>query len=517
MNTTESAGAKTKLIPVIVCGGSGTRLWPVSREAFPKPFMRMADGRSLLQKAYLRACALSGVDEIVIVTNRDTHFLVKDDCAEVKVDGVQLGLVLEPAARNTSAAIAAATYVVKERHGDDVALLVMPADQLVEDEPVFQQAVTLAVNAATTHGIVVFGIQPNRPETGYGYIELAEQVSSSPALLPGKRFVEKPNAEVAQRFLDGGRHLWNAGMFCFMPQTMLNELTEWEPEVCQLVSNAIEKGTFSVAKDSYTVELEPELFRRVKSVSIDYAVMERLSNVAVVACDLGWSDIGSWKSMSELTPADSQGNRIEGVTATLYDVTDCYIRGGGRVIGALGVRDLVIVDTPDALLVASRDRAEDVKEIVAQLKRDSHESCTLHRTVHRPWGTYTVLEEGERFKMKRLLVKPGASLSLQMHHHRSEHWIVVQGCADVVCDEMATQLQPNESTYIPAGRTHRLSNPGVVDLIVIEVQCGEYLGEDDIVRFEDVYGRLNAQNEGSASSKAEVVSVGGGVPDSRRC
>ncbi|OUL82333.1 mannose-1-phosphate guanylyltransferase/mannose-6-phosphate isomerase [Paraburkholderia hospita] len=490
MNAVESADVRAKVVPVIICGGSGTRLWPVSREAFPKPFMRLADGKSLLQKAYLRASALAGVDEIVIVTNRDTHFLVKDDCAEVKVDGIQLGLVLEPIARNTAAAIAAATLVVKKRHGEDAVLLVMPADQLVEDEAAFVSAAAVATCTAKNNGIVVFGIQPTRPETGYGYIEIDERPSSMPMLMPVKRFVEKPTLDVAERFFKDGRHLWNAGMFCFRPDSMLDELNKWVPGLCDCITSSYENGTHSVAKQSYTAELEVSSFRRVESISIDYAVMERSTNVSVVACDLGWSDIGSWKAVSELVPADAHGNRVDGV-ATLYDVNDCYIRGQGRMIGALGVRDLVIVDTPDALLVASRDRSEDVKQIVAQLKRDGHDSCVLHRTVHRPWGTYTVLEEGERFKMKRILVKPGASLSLQMHHHRSEHWIVVQGCADVVCDDKLLQLQPNESTYIPAGRKHRLTNPGVVDLIVIEVQCGEYLGEDDIVRFEDVYGRSN--------------------------
>ncbi|MFM0029585.1 mannose-1-phosphate guanylyltransferase/mannose-6-phosphate isomerase [Paraburkholderia madseniana] len=490
MNAVESADVRAKVVPVIICGGSGTRLWPVSREAFPKPFMRLADGKSLLQKAYLRASALPGVDEIVIVTNRDTHFLVKDDCAEVKVDSIRLGLVLEPVARNTAAAIAAATLVVRDRHGDDAVLLVMPADQLVEDEAAFVDAATLAARTAMSKGIVVFGIQPTRPEIGYGYIEIDEPLSSTPMLTPVKQFVEKPTFDVAERFFKGRRHLWNAGMFCFRPGTMWDELNKWVPGICECMTNSVRNGTHSVAKENYTVELEVETFKRVENVSIDYAVMERSANVSVVACDIGWSDIGSWKAVSELAPADADGNRVDGVAA-LYDVNDCYIRGQGRVIGALGVRDLVIVDTPDALLVASRDRSEDVKQIVAQLKSDGHESCVLHRTVHRPWGTYTVLEEGERFKMKRILVKPGASLSLQMHHHRSEHWIVVQGCADVVCDDKLLQLQPNESTYIPAGRKHRLTNPGVVDLIVIEVQCGEYLGEDDIVRFEDVYGRSN--------------------------
>jgi mannose-1-phosphate guanylyltransferase len=490
MNDFESGGrgGVAKLVPVIVCGGAGTRLWPVSREAFPKPFMRLADGQSLLQKAYLRAAGLPGVTEIMIVSNRDTYFLVKDDCGEVKVDGVQLGFVLEPIARNTTAAIAAATLVARERYGDDAVLLVMPADQLVEDVEVFSQAVQLATRSASEQGIVVFGIQPTRPETGYGYIEVSERQSSQTSLVPVKQFVEKPSTDVAQQFLEAGRYLWNAGMFCFRPDTMLGELDIFAPQIAAHVTRAFEHADRSESGGGFVVELEISAFKNAESVSIDYAVMERSSHMSVVTCDMGWSDIGSWKSFSELVPADANGNRVEGVVA-LHDVTQCYIRGEDRMIGALGLRDIIIIDTPDALLVADRNRTEEVKAIVGQLKHSGHDSYILHRTMHRPWGTYTVLEEGDRFKMKRIVVKPGASLSLQMHHHRSEHWIVVQGCADVICGEKLVQLQPNESTYIPAGHKHRLANPGVLDLILIEVQCGEYLGEDDIVRFEDVYGR----------------------------
>lgn len=492
MKHSESPGAMApKLVPVIICGGSGTRLWPVSREAFPKPFMRLADGQSLLQKAYLRATALPNVTDVMIVTNRDTYFLVKDDCAEVKVEGVQIGFVLEPVARNTAAAIAAATRIARERYGDEAVLLVMPADQLVEDVASFSTAVETAARAAQGNGIVVFGIQPTRAETGFGYIEIDEPPESSVAVTPVRQFVEKPVAEVAEHFLAGGRHLWNAGMFCFTPGTMLAELDVHAPGIAAQITPAVDAASVSESNDSFTVELDATAFKNVESISIDYAVMERSKNVSVVACSIGWSDIGSWKAISELSQPDANGNRVEG-TVALHDVSGCYIRGENRVIGALGLRDLIIVDTPDALLVADRNRTEDVKAIVNQLKRAKHESCALHRTVHRPWGTYTVLEEGERFKMKRIVVKPGASLSLQMHHHRSEHWIVVQGCADVVSGEKTVQLQPNESTYIPAGHKHRLTNPGVLECILIEVQCGEYLGEDDIVRFEDLYGRLKA-------------------------
>ena len=489
MRSTEpSSSLPPKLIPVIVCGGSGTRLWPVSREAFPKPLMRMADGESLLQKTFLRACQLQGVSEVLIVTNRETYFLAKDDCRETGVDDVQIGYVLEPVARNTAAAIGAAAITVRERHGDDALMLVMPADHLISDVVAFEAAVGQAIETALAGHIVTFGIQPTRPETGYGYIEIDAQLSSA-RVHPVARFVEKPSADIAEMYVHGGKHLWNAGMFCFRASTMLAELATLAPQVLEPVALSVAQATRAQATDGYSVELDPLTFKRAENVSIDYAVMERSSNVSVVPCDIGWSDIGSWQAISELTQPDSEGNRIQGAVS-LHDVENCFIRGETRMIGALGISDLIIVDTPDALLVASRDRAEDVKKIVARLKIDGHQSCVLHRTVHRPWGTYTVLEEGERFKMKRIVVKPGASLSLQMHHHRSEHWIVVRGCADVTCGELVRQLQPNESTYIPAGQKHRLANPGVLDLVLIEDQCGEYLGEDDIVRFQDVYGRM---------------------------
>jgi mannose-1-phosphate guanylyltransferase / mannose-6-phosphate isomerase len=489
MRSTEpSSSLPPKLIPVIVCGGSGTRLWPVSREAFPKPLMRMADGESLLQKTFLRACRLQGVDEVMIVTNRETYFLAKDDCRETGIDDVQVGYVLEPVARNTAAAIGAAAIAVRERHGDEALMLVMPADHLISDVEAFEAAVRQATETAMAGQIVTFGIQPTRPETGYGYIEIDAQLLSAP-VHPVSRFVEKPSADIAEMYVHGGKHLWNAGMFCFRASTMLAELATLAPQVLEPVALSVRRATRAEATDGYSIELDPLSFKRAENVSIDYAVMERSSNVAVVPCDIGWSDIGSWQAISELTQPDSEGNRIQGAVS-LHDVENCFIRGETRMIGALGISDLIIVDTPDALLVASRERAEDVKKIVARLKTDGHQSCVLHRTVHRPWGTYTVLEEGERFKMKRIVVKPGATLSLQMHHHRSEHWIVVRGCADVTCGETVSQLQPNESTYIPAGQKHRLANPGVLDLVLIEVQCGEYLGEDDIVRFQDIYGRM---------------------------
>lgn len=480
------------IIPVIICGGAGTRLWPVSREAFPKPLLKLADGQSLLQKTFLRASRLANANQVVIVTNRETYFLVKDECVEVESDVSQLGFILEPTARNTAAAIGVAAEIVREQHGADAIMLVMPADHLIEDEATFGVAVQHAARSAQEGRLVTFGIRPTAPETGYGYIEYeAKPLPGAEAVHKVVRFVEKPELNVAQRLVADGRHLWNAGMFCFTAETMLAELERYAPGVIEPALSAVREAKRSTSGDGYAVELDAAEFSKAEDISIDYAVMERSDNVNVVPCEMGWSDIGSWLSISDLTPADDRGNRIHG-EAELHDVDNCFVRSDDRVIGMVGVHDLIVVDTADAFLIAARDRAQDVKQIVAKLKRANHDAYRLHRTVHRPWGTYTVLEEGDRFKMKRIVVKPGASLSLQMHHHRSEHWIVVSGCADIVNGDRLISLQPNESTYIPAGHKHRLINPGVMDLVLIEVQCGEYLGEDDIVRFEDIYGRAPA-------------------------
>lgn len=485
-----NVNGEMNIIPVIICGGAGTRLWPVSREAFPKPLLKLADGESLLQKTLKRAARVVKGGEVVIVTNRETYFLTKDECVETGLEArPQLGFVLEPVGRNTAAAIGVAAETISARYGEDAVMLVLPADQLIDDEDAFVDAVEHAVAAAQRGRLVTFGIRPTRPETGYGYIEYDEVEGPDKRVRKVSRFVEKPDLEQARALVADGRHLWNAGMFCFTANTLLTELERHAPAVYQPVAEAVQEATVSNAEDGFMLELGKEHFSRAENISIDYAVMERSTIVDVVPCELGWSDIGSWQAISVLTPADAQGNRIDG-RVELHDSQNCFVRGGDRLVGLVGLRDIIVIDTPDALLVAAGDRSQDVKHIVAKLKRSNDDTFRLHRTVHRPWGTYTVLEEGDRFKMKRIVVKPGASLSLQMHHHRSEHWIVVRGCAEVVNGDHSVLLQPNESTYIPAGHRHRLVNPGVVDLVLIEVQCGEYLGEDDIVRFADEYGRV---------------------------
>ena len=467
------------LIPVILCGGVGSRLWPVSREMHPKPFIRLSDGQSLLQKAFLRGAQLPAVSEVLTVTNRELLFKIEDEYREVNAQHLRTSFLLEPFGRNTAAAVAAAALHVAAKQPDAV-LLVLAADHLIADQPGFAQAVLEAKQLAEQGKLVTFGIKPDTPETGYGYIE-----AEGNRVL---RFVEKPDAVTAAAYLETGRFYWNSGMFCFKVSTMLEELRQHSVTILDSVQTCLEQSRYAEGKGFLQCDLHAELFGKVPENSIDYAVMEKSSRVAVVPCDVGWSDIGSWSALSTLSSPDEKGNRIEG-EALLHDVENCFIRSDERLVGAVGVSDLVIVDTPDALLVANVHRAQDVKCLYSQLKASGHEAHKLHRTVHRPWGDYTVLENGDRYKIKRIVVKPGASLSLQMHYHRSEHWIVVQGMAKVVNSEKEILVGANESTYIPAGHRHRVANPGVLPLVMIEVQSGEYLGEDDIVRFEDIYGR----------------------------
>src|SRR5882672_5952774 len=475
-----------KLIPTILCGGAGSRLWPVSRELHPKPFIRLGDGQSLLQKAYLRAAALPSVSEIYTVNNHGLFFKVQDEYQETNRTGIENTFLLEPIGRNTAPAIAAATLRVAKLRGDDAILLVLTADHLVSDQTAFAKAVSEATRLAQTGKIVTFGIHADTPETSYGYIEFE-----------GNRvvkFVEKPSIEKAQAYVESGRYLWNSGMFCFTAGAMRREMEQHCPDVLAGVTSCLEKSGDVNGKGYSRIDLDLDRFKVIPEESIDYAVMEKSGNVAVVPCNIGWSDVGSWNTLGDLVKPDSAGNRVEG-EAVLHDVSNCYIRSAGRMVAAVGVDNLVVIDTPDALLIADRDRTQDVKTLYSELKTQGHESHKLHRTVHRPWGTYTVLEEGKEFKIKRIVVKSGAALSLQMHHHRSEHWVVVSGLAKVVNGDQELLIKTNESTYIPAGHKHRLENPGKLDLVLIEVQSGDYLGEDDIVRFEDKYGRTETARE----------------------
>lgn len=482
---------KQNIVPVIISGGAGTRLWPVSREAHPKPFIKLSDGESLLQKAFLRVAGLPGVEEVFTVTNRELYFKTEDEYRAVNTGHVKTSYILEPFGRNTAPAITAAALHIQEIFGPETILLVLPADHLIANKDAFAYAVQQAQQLANKNFLTTFGIKPDSPETGYGYIEfhhdqfLLENEHSAHRAI---RFVEKPNYESAVEYINSGCYLWNSGMFCFTAGTLLKEMDVHAKNVFIPLQLCLDSSRRIRDENASFVELDANTLRNVPDISIDYALMEKSSNVAVVSCDIGWSDIGSWNSIHTLTQADEHGNRVVG-EALLHDVSNCYIQSNKRIVGAVGVENLIIVDTTDALLVAHNERTQDVKQIVQQLKQIGHEAFKLHRTVHRPWGTYTILEEDHHFKIKRIEVKPGAALSLQMHHHRSEHWIVVSGTAKVTIGEKSFLLCMNESTFIPAGNAHRLENPGVVPLIMIEVQSGEYLGEDDIVRFEDNYGR----------------------------
>jgi len=470
-----------QLIPVILSGGAGTRLWPVSRELHPKPFIRLADGQSLLQKSFLRAKGLPNAVEVLTVTNRDLFFKTADEYRETGPIPLPLGFILEPEGRNTAPAIAAAALTIYKRYGPKAVMLFLTADHLIADVPAFTQAVSVAVGLAESGKVTTFGINPETPETGYGYIE-----ADGHDVL---RFVEKPDLQTAQSYIDSGKYLWNSGMFCMTAETALAELQQYAPEVLAAVAISLEASRLVEGTGQYQIELDQKTFAQAESISIDYALMEKTKHAAVVSCSIGWSDIGSWNALGDLIAPDASGNSLKG-EVFLHDVKNCFLQTDDRIIAAVGVENLIVIDTPDALLIADKSRSQDVKQIVGQLKKIGHEAYRLHRTVHRPWGTYTVLEEGPNFKMKRIVVKPGASLSLQMHYHRSEHWIVVDGIAKVVNGDRNLLIATNESTFIPAGHKHRLENPGKIDLVMIEVQSGAYLGEDDIVRFEDHYGRV---------------------------
>lgn len=474
------------LIPVILSGGVGSRLWPVSREAHPKPFMTLPDGQNLIQKTFLRAAALEDVSEILTVTNRELLFKTEDEYRTVNKAGLAQGYILEPFGRNTAAAVALAALQLKAAHGSEAHMLVLAADHLIQDEAAFAEAVTKALVLSEAGWLVTFGIKPQYPETGFGYIEAAD--SALEGGLKVARFVEKPDLQTAEAYVAAGNYFWNSGMFCFQVGAVLEEFALHAPDVLSAAAAALGRSRETTADRYRCLAVDPDSFAQVPDISIDYALMERSSKVATVPCDIGWSDIGSWNAVSELTEANSDGNRFEGEVLS-HNARNNYVHSEDRLTALVGVEDLLIIDTADALMIAHKDHAQDVKHIVTQLKKSGRTLHQLHQTVHRPWGTYTTLENGERFKIKRIVVKPKASLSLQMHHHRSEHWIVMSGMAVIVNDDLELMLNTNESTFIRAGHRHRLSNPGVIDLVLIEVQSGDYLGEDDIIRFEDVYGR----------------------------
>lgn len=466
------------MISVILCGGAGSRLWPVSRELHPKPFLRLPDGQSFVQKAFLRGTLPEDVKEILTITNKELHFKILDEFSRLDVN-TPTSYILEPFGRNTGPAIAMSALYICDKYGPDEPMLVLAADHLIQKQAEFAEAVAKAAKLARQKKLVVFGIQPTTPETGFGYIE-ADGTTV-------KCFLEKPSLDKAREYLAAGNYFWNAGIFCFTAGTLLAELKQHAPGLLSATESCFKA---SVQPGNGNISLNPVCFAKAPDISIDYALMEKSSNIAVVPCDIGWSDIGSWTALCELDEPDTNGNRISGNSDTLLDgVSNCDIQGQNRLIATIGLDNILIVDTDDALLVADKSKAQDVKRIYNQLKKDQREEYKFHRTVHRPWGSFTQLEVGPRFKIKRLVIKPGASISLQRHHHRSEHWVVVSGMAEVTCGDKLFFVDTNESTYIKAGNDHRVANRGIIDLVIIEVQSGDYLGEDDIIRIDDVYGR----------------------------
>ena len=472
------------LIPVILSGGAGTRLWPVSRRAHPKPFMELVDGETLAEKTLLRAKAVAGNAPIITVTSRDYYFYTRDLYAGIKNHTANERFLLEPMGRNTAPAIALAAMCVRDNVDENASLLVMPADHLIADLRNFEASVREAAQLSNQGFLVTFGIHPTHAETGYGYIRQGVALTMSGGYRVAE-FVEKPDEATAIKYLESGDYHWNSGMFCFQAGTFLESLRRYAPDVYTAATRVWE----ATDKSQSPIEFPAELFSQCPSISVDYAVMERAENTAVVASDFGWSDIGSWKAISELYASDESGNRIKG-KAVMVGSTNCFVQSGKRVVAAVGVKDLVIVDTGDAVLVADRDHVQDVKEVVTQLSKLKHEAVNFHKTVHRPWGSYTILEDAADCKVKRLVVKPGQVLSLQLHHRRVEHWTVVQGTAKVRLGDEEFLLEVNQSMFIPIETLHRLENPGDQDIHLVEVQTGDYFGEDDIERLEDIYGRV---------------------------
>ena len=486
------------IIPVIMSGGSGSRLWPQSRSLYPKQFLPLVNEQTMFQNTVARLNGLQNISAPLVIANEDHRFLAAEQFRQMGRKASSI--ILEPVGRNTAPAVALAALkslqltvdneqVQTGDSSDDPVLLVLAADHVIEDEKQFHRAVEAAIPAACNGKLVTFGIVPKHAETGYGYIKVSsEKYSSSSRQLPAvnviEEFVEKPDLDTAEQYLNSGDYFWNSGMFMFKASRYLDELKQFRPDILEACENAMAVEH----PDLDFVRLNEEAFKTCPEESIDYAVMEKTADAVMVPLDAGWSDVGSWSSLWDISSRDEQGNATQG-DVILYDTHNSYVRSEKKLIATVGVDNLVITESDDAILVSSKDRVQDVKKVVERLKQRDRSEARLHRKVYRPWGAYDSIDQGERFQVKRITVKPGARLSLQKHYHRAEHWIVVKGTALVTNGDKEILLTENQSTYIPIGEVHRLENPGKSDLELIEVQSGSYLGEDDIVRLEDTYGR----------------------------
>jgi len=464
-----------QITPVILSGGSGTRLWPLSRKQHPKQYLSLADEQTMLQATIQRLQGLENLGCPIVICNQEHRFLVAEQLQQINIEKPMI--ILEPEGKNTAPAIAAAAHYIK-----DGLMLILPADHIIQDTQAFHQSINIAIKQAEQDKLVTFGITPVEPNTGYGYIEKSSEIVDQVYKI--KRFVEKPGLETAKQYLKDGNYLWNSGMFLFTAQNYLKELNKYNAKISESCKQAIEK-----AKQDYDfLRLDSAAFSESPADSIDYAVMEKTENAAVVPLDAGWNDIGNWSALYQIGEKDKNNNVIKG-NAITTETTNSYINANHHMIATIGIDDLIIVDTADATLVASKDKTQQVKQIVEQLQQQNRTEEQLHRKVYRPWGWYDTIDNGHRFKVKRICVTPGATLSLQKHHHRAEHWIIVKGTAKITNGNKTELLTENQSTYIPIGTSHRLENLGKLPLEMIEVQSGSYLGEDDIERIEDNYGR----------------------------